>query len=130
MTDKERDAVVAHFPEGSVGEALGRSLAGLPPGEVEVGEVPEASDYAKWQHAENVLDGYRARVLEQGYKPPGSPGSAREFSYRAGWRVACFDLVTYQLRKLGLQCKVRGEEQVDQLYLVGVRGSSRRNCGR
>jgi len=79
------------------------------------------SDYAKWQHAENVLKGYRACVNpgDTGYDPPGSPGSAREESYRAGWKVACFDLAAQWLHKAGLHCRVRGEEDTTKLKIIG-----------
>jgi hypothetical protein len=80
---------------------------------------PEASDYAKWQHAENVLKGYRARIHPGEYEPEGSPDSAREFSYRAGWKVACFDLGAKWLRGCKLHCAVKGEEHTTQMMILG-----------
>ena len=78
------------------------------------------SAYAQLQHADNVLKGYRARIHPGEYEPPGSPGSAREFSYRAGWKVACFDLGAKWLREAGkLFCAVKGEEHTTQMMILG-----------
>lgn len=83
-------------------------------------ETPSA--HAKWQHAENVLKGYRACVTGDtfyGYEPPGHPDSARELSYRAGWTVASFDLAARRMHEAGMHCRVRGEEVTAKMELVG-----------
>jgi len=86
------------------------------------------TDWAKWQHMENVLVGYRAYVGREGYDPPAAPGSAREVSYRAGWWVACFDVGAAELRDAGLHSRVRGGEHTEGLEVIGGTGYEPEVC--